>query len=295
MTQPDNSGSDIKEFTLRDIDDPNKTILVYRMNKKSGVDDPDQNDTVILSGFIKNQYGTTLEFASNSSEYVELLNNTRGKSTVTLGDHGDSTVTGIPETAQNNGSEITLNVTANAGKQVAFVKVNGAILAAQADGSYKFTLHGNTEIIVETANEGEVLPVLATTIKFGSSGDMKEGASVDLVEFEKDGFNVKCEKGSSKTNCRFSDADEYRMYQDSKFTVSSDKAFVKLVFTAGSESYAEVLQTSIENAELANVTVKLDGVYVTVTFDEPVTSFGAITLSAQSRVTSLEIWTLPEA
>ncbi len=295
VTQPDNSGSDIKEFTLRDIDDPNKTILVYRMNKKSGVDDPDQNDTVILSGFIKNQYGTTLEFASNSSEYVELLNNTRGKSTVTLGDHGDSTVTGIPETAQNNGSEITLNVTANAGKQVAFVKVNGAILAAQADGSYKFTLHGNTEIIVETANEGEVLPVLATTIKFGSSGDMKEGASVDLVEFEKDGFNVKCEKGSSKTNCRFSDADEYRMYQDSKFTVSSDKAFVKLVFTAGSESYAEVLQTSIENAELANVTVKLDGVYVTVTFDEPVTSFGAITLSAQSRVTSLEIWTLPEA
>ena len=127
------------------------TILVYTVNLRSNVAAPDMNDILVICGYIKN-YNGTIEFASNSGTNVYIESNTRGTSTITLGAHAGATVNDLPNTAKN-GDQVTFTVTADGGKEIDSVKVNGTVLVEDS-GSYKFTVAGNMTVTVETKDAG---------------------------------------------------------------------------------------------------------------------------------------------
>ena len=95
-----------------------------------------------------------MEFANNGDVFVVMVQNERGNSTITIGAHDGATLSAIASTAKN-GSEITFTVSPDGGKKIVAVKVNSVEISADGQGNYKFTLLGDSEITVETINEGE--------------------------------------------------------------------------------------------------------------------------------------------
>lgn len=158
QSTPKDNGTYLGQFYLVDESDPNAKILVYTISKTSGVADPVQNDIITIKGYIKNYKGysdtATLEFANNGDVFVVMVQNERGNSTITIGAHDGATLSAIASTAKN-GSEITFTVSPDGGKKIVAVKVNSVEISADGQGNYKFTLLGDSEITVETINEGE--------------------------------------------------------------------------------------------------------------------------------------------
>lgn len=120
-----------------------------------------QNDVIVIYGYIKN-YSGTIEFASNGGTYVYCASNTRGTSTITLGEHTGATVTGFTSDSATatNGTTFNFTVTAEQGKKIASVKANGETLTAESANSYKFTVIGDTTITVEAIGEDEAVAEL---------------------------------------------------------------------------------------------------------------------------------------
>lgn len=290
-------------FMLVDKEDTSKEITVYSINLNPGVDQIAQNDLVVVRGFIT-CFGSNklIEISGDnktSHAYPYALKNTRGESTVTLGEHTGATVEGLPDEKKVNGTEVTFTVTAEANKQIVSVNVNSERVMPTEDSgnTYKFTVLGNMTVTVETADQGAALPELNTTITFGSSGDVTS-TSKSKVEYVKNGFTFTNNKGDSNTDCRFSDTDHYRIYANSNFTLHSETAFCKLVFTTNSDNkYVTALEKSIKAwtaPEDVTVTVTADsnGKKVTVEFSKPVTDLGPVKMTAQAQVKSLDIYTL---
>lgn len=155
ITQPDYSGDKIKQFTLQDLTDSSKTIIVYSMKKSTtpGIANPDQNDTIVLVGYIKlyvdKEDNQILEFDLGGTTDVQILNNVRGNSTLTIGDCEGGTVSGVTnEQTVLNGTEVEFTVTKTNDEKDIVVRVNGAIVKP-SEGKYTITMHGDTEITVE--------------------------------------------------------------------------------------------------------------------------------------------------
>ncbi len=160
LSTPEASGTYYKQFELRDASDAAKKIIVYTISLDAGVPAIAQNDVLVIHGYIKN-YNGTIEFASNNSVYVYCVTNTRGESTITLGEHTGATVTGIQTgDKKTNGTEVSFTVTAEQGKKIVAVKANGEELTAESENTYKFTVAGNTTVTVETAGEDEAVAEL---------------------------------------------------------------------------------------------------------------------------------------
>ncbi|MDE5563003.1 MAG: hypothetical protein K2J01_05600 [Clostridiales bacterium] len=175
-----------QSLTLADLNDANKTIIVYTVNLRADVAAPVENDVLVVCGYIVNYVyvkpgqtpttnNGTIEFTSNNNTNVYLESNTRGTSNITISNNDDNaTVTGIPETA-TNGTEVTFTVAAKTGKTVTAVKVNGtAINPTEANGNtYTLTVAGNTTVVVESKNDGDEDPVELKTITFNSTNNSK--------------------------------------------------------------------------------------------------------------------------
>ena len=71
-TQPDYSGKYIQTFTLKDTESED-TIVVSTLNKKDGVSNPDQNDEIVLTGYVRNLSGVYQFGTYNKEVYVYLL------------------------------------------------------------------------------------------------------------------------------------------------------------------------------------------------------------------------------
>ncbi|MDE7406002.1 MAG: hypothetical protein K2M89_03930 [Clostridiales bacterium] len=185
---PADKGSGYYQYTLKDLTDSTKTIIVYsKWNLRDDVVTPTQNDVVIISGYIKN-YNGTIEFAANGSTYVYVESNVRGTSTITLTENEDVTVTGLTATA-TNGSEVTFTVQVATGKELAganAVKVNGNALQAE-NGSYKFTVAGNMTVTIETQVVGDTAPELLKTLSF-TKAEAFSSAYTTTNDFTKDGM-----------------------------------------------------------------------------------------------------------
>ncbi len=158
---PTDKGNYYQNLTLVDLTDSTKEILVYTINLSDGVAAPVQHDIVVICGYIKNHEGTTIEFASNSGTYVYLVKNTRGESTITIGEHEGATVSELPQNNKaTNGAEVTFKVVPEQGKKIVSVKVYGETLTATDENTYKFTVNGDATIEVETAGESEAVAEL---------------------------------------------------------------------------------------------------------------------------------------
>ncbi len=161
FTQPAyNTKGYYEQFTFQDLTDTDRKIIVYTMSNDANAPAPDQNDTIVLKGYIKNHQGT-IEFSSykdadNNYTYVQLLKNTKGTSTITLNSDNGATVNGLNQSG-TNGSEISFTVTPNQGRKIVSVKANDTVLTAANENSYKFTLHGNVTVKIETADENAKL------------------------------------------------------------------------------------------------------------------------------------------
>ncbi|MDE7107472.1 MAG: hypothetical protein K2O39_04035, partial [Clostridiales bacterium] len=200
---PADKGNGYYQYTLKDISaTPAKTIIVYsKYNLRENVATPAQNDTVIVSGYIKN-YNGTIEFAANSGTYVYVESNVRGTSTITLTENEDVTVTGLTATA-TNGSEVTFTVQVVTGKELAganAVKVNGNALQAD-NGSYKFTVAGNMTVTIDTKNNNDPDPELLKTVTFNSTNNSKKVSSyTDTFEATQDAFTWTVENFNNNNN-----------------------------------------------------------------------------------------------
>ena len=297
ITAVDNSGSYINSpTTIQDLTDTGSTIVIRTLNKTTGVDDPDQNDTIVISGYIRYYTDSGLVFASNGSTYCYMVANTRGDSTITLGDHDHATVTGFDGTTATvkNGQTFSFTVAAESDEyQIAAVKQNGKVIDPVSAGNYTITVHGNSEITVETAGAGEKVAQKIATITFGNtSSDLQAGATAQKVEYKNGVVTFTNDKASSSSDLVTTQASEHRIYAKSTFTITSETAFVKLVITCTNSSASNTksyIESWLSSAS-ASGTVTVDGDIVTVELDDAISTLGAVTATAQIRFASLEVY-----
>ena len=156
-----------RNVTLADLTDSSKTILVFTVNVDADVAAPAQNDTLVIYGYIKNHQGT-IEFAGNGSNYVYVKENTRGTSTISLGEHDGADVTGLPGT-KTNGETVEFTVTPQSGRAIDAVKVYGepATEVDAAAGKYSFVVAGDATVVVETRDASTAAAEELITLDFG--------------------------------------------------------------------------------------------------------------------------------
>ena len=230
---------------LADADNLSKTILAYSINldAETNPDAPAQNDELVIYGHITNYGGHTIEFSTkDKTVYVNVLSNTRGQSTITLGDHDGATVEGLPEKA-TNGTKVEFNVQVDSGKQLVAVKANGATLT-ESEGKYSFTVAGNTSISVETSAQGETIEQAKISYSTNSTGNMTGNNDASTLLGASDNasiFNIWSEKTNNGNNHVGLNKDgTLRLYKNQTATlhISIDNAYVitKIEVTLGSSS-----------------------------------------------------------
>lgn len=195
---------DENNVTVADLSNSNKTIVVYKSNLKAGVDALIQNDVVTVSGYItsfkyndpgKPAANGTIEFSQNGETLVYIENKTPGTSTITLGVHNGATVTGLSESAVN-GSNVLFTVAVESGYELVAVKVNGTAIEA-SEGSYSFTVAGNTTVTVETKEEGAAEATVLYTLTTSTTGSNNSYAGSCDVTVENATWNI---EGNSAMN-----------------------------------------------------------------------------------------------
>ncbi|MBQ2892429.1 MAG: hypothetical protein IJE45_06005, partial [Bacilli bacterium] len=133
----------------------------------------------------------------------------------------------------------------------------------------------------ESASE----PILSESLNvYASTGSLEN----EVITWEGTNFTFQNAKGNSSTAIRTSDTDHYRIYAKSGITIAVNDSYTltKVVITATSTTYAEVLQTSIESA---GYTATISGNVVTVTFAEGQKEM-TFTASAQIRINTVEVF-----
>lgn len=166
------NGDYYQSFYLVDLT-TSAEILVFSISLNANVAAPAQHDTLVICGYIT-RYGYslpgTIEFSTYSGTYVYALSNTRGQSTITLGEHTGATVTGLTETqTKTNGTEVSFTVTAEQGRKIMAVKAGTTTLEATDGNTYKFTVAGDTTITVDTESENAPTSTEIASLSFLSS------------------------------------------------------------------------------------------------------------------------------
>ncbi len=128
------------------------------------------NDTITVTGTIKNHFGT-VEFDAGCTFKDRVV----GTSTITVDSNSSANATvtivgGLTE--GTNGTDFSFTVAVASGHELVSVKVNGTDVVA-AEGQYTCTINGNMVITVETKVAGAADPVVVATATFGTSTNSK--------------------------------------------------------------------------------------------------------------------------
>ena len=284
-TQPDYSGKYIQTFTLK-YKESEDTIVVSTLNKKDGVSNPDQNDEIVLTGYVRNLSGVYQFGTYNKEVYVYLLSCTKGTSTVTSS--GDNcTIAGLPETGLN-GSTFNFTVTPDETYQIDTVTVNGTKVTAN-EGTYTGTIAGNTLVKVATSKIGSAKPVSAGVLSFADASKRTEYDSSKKTKQVWSDNGITFTNESSSSNI----ADYYnpvRCY--SKTSIKIEFAGMsKIAITCNTASYANDLNNQTYPI---NCTHSFDGKIVTIEFDDPVDEFKISSLSKKIFIDQIEVFKIKE-
>lgn len=153
VTEIGTTGTYLGNVYIADVDDSSKTILIYSVSFSDEVKAVYVGDTVTLTGYICN-YDGTLEISSykdsGTTNYCYFKNVVRGKSSITVGNADNATVSDLSAASGENGSTFTFKVSADEGYYVYKVTVNGTKVTAASDGTYTGTIAGPTTIEVTT-------------------------------------------------------------------------------------------------------------------------------------------------
>ena len=251
VTQGTDKGTYVQEFYLQDLTDTTKQILVYSVTKATGIGEPDQNDVIVMKGYVKlykSSSSDILEFATKGSGsdavYCQMLKNTRGDSTVTEGTHAAGvTLSDLPTSKVKNGTKVDFTVNYD-GPKTLVVKANGANCTKETDGKYSFTLHGDTEIVV-TLTDAEPANVVTATwsvTSYASSNSWTDKEKYASVTFgTSNAVTATMTQTNSSSGSYYAttpSGGSWRIYGTDTLTISVSSEFkiwsVKITFTNNS-------------------------------------------------------------
>lgn len=143
------------EFTLLDLTDSNLEIKVSNSSNNDGVEPVAQHDEVLLKGFMR-FYNGSLEFSNNNEQFVKILKNERGSSSVSLNEHHNALVK-VAEVefvdikTVKNGELFSFKVELLNQFIIEKVIVDNTELV-ELDGFYSFVVNGDAEINIYTVD-----------------------------------------------------------------------------------------------------------------------------------------------
>ncbi len=144
-----NSATATGEFTLVDLTDETLEIKIANSICNQDIDEPIQNDEVVIKGFVLSS-NDTLQLSKYDDIDVLVLKNVRGDSTISLGTISNAIlkVNGeefIASKLVTNGETFTFTVSPTTGFVVKTVLENNNILT-ETSGVYSFVVSGNSII-----------------------------------------------------------------------------------------------------------------------------------------------------
>lgn len=147
-----------------------KPIQCFRL-KGEGADVIAVNDTITVTGKIKNHFGK-VEFDSGCTFTDRVI----GNSTISVAENSsDKATVTFENTSGQNGTNVNFTVAVSEGYEIVSVKVNGVVVEA-VGGTYTATFKGNLSVLVETKEAGAVDPVVVATFNLGND---KTGATIE--------------------------------------------------------------------------------------------------------------------
>ena len=268
-------GSYLRNVYLTDAE--GKELLVYSVNYSDTITEVYPNDTVVISGYLTNYYGT-LEVSSYQGDYAEFTSRTAGESTVTFTNDAHATVENLSRTEGLNGTTFTFTVQVSEGFQIVSVKVNGETVEA-VEGTYTGTIKGNTTITLETAEEGVSLTTVTKTIaELATANSWTNGKQV-TNPFTLDEVITVSYNGGSNTGKYYSSNQSLRLY-------SSESGSITFTAAEGYQIATIAIEYNDSNTALKNNETKLaSGVAFTVNG----TSVSFVATSDKPNITSITI------
>lgn len=254
-----------------------KELLVYSVNYSDTITEVYPNDTVVISGYLTNYYGT-LEVSSYQGDYAEFTSRTAGESTVTFTNDAHATVENLSRTEGLNGTTFTFTVQVSEGFQIVSVKVNGETVEA-VEGTYTGTIKGNTTITLETAEEGVSLTTVTKTIAELATANSWENGTKVANPFTLDEVITVSYNGGSNTGKYYSSNQSLRLY-------SSESGSITFTAAEGYQIATIAIEYNDSNTALENNETKLaSGVAFTVNG----TSVSFVATKDKPNITSITI------
>lgn len=268
-------GSYLQNVYLTDAE--GKELLVYSVNYSDTITEVYPNDTVVISGYLTNYYGT-LEVSSYQGDYAEFTSRTAGESTVTFTNDAHATVENLSTTEGLNGTTFTFTVQVSEGFQIVSVKVNGETVEA-VEGTYTGTIKGNTTITLETAEEGVSLTTVTKTIAELATANSWENGEKVANPFTLDEVITVSYNGGSNTGKYYSSNQSLRLY-------SSESGSITFTAAEGYQIATIAIEYNDSKTALENNETKLaSGVAFTVNG----TSVSFVATSDKPNITSITI------
>lgn len=254
-----------------------KELLVYSVNYSDTITEVYPNDTVVISGYLTNYYGT-LEVSSYQGDYAEFTSRTAGESTVTFTNDAHATVENLSTTEGLNGTTFTFTVQVSEGFQIVSVKVNGETVEA-VEGTYTGTIKGNTTITLETAEEGVSLTTVTKTIAELATANSWKNSEKVANPFNLDEVITVSYNGGSNTGKYYSSNQSLRLY-------SSESGSITFTAAEGYQIATIAIEYNASNTALENNETKLaSGVAFTVNG----TSVSFVATKDKPNITSITI------
>ena len=176
---PTNKGTFSQGIYLKDALTDEKDLWVYSANHDE-LKEPYKNDEVVLHGYLMN-YNGTIEVSNvtidGAKVYPAIDTVTRGTSSITYNVEHGSVNAEAPKSGKNM-SEFSFTVTPEANYKVDRVTVNGTEVAAEANGSYKGIVKGDTVVQIDISEEG----VTVQTVEMAYPGGPNDSDTTNMVE-----------------------------------------------------------------------------------------------------------------
>ena len=239
-------------------DAADKELWVYSANHDA-LKVPYQNDEVVLHGYLMNYNGkieiSNVTLADGTKNYPEIDSVTRGTSTITYNIEHGSVSANAPKSAKNN-SEFSFSVTPEQNYKVDSVTVNGDAITADAQGTYKSFVKGNTTVNISISEVGVDMKTVTMECKPETSGNMVEGNNAVAVGLDATIFEVTSDNPTG-IYAGLNAAGNFRLYngynnatdktQGTKVTVSSRKVTIKkIVITLAASSVADLSKLEVK-------------------------------------------------
>ena len=121
-------------------------------------------DRVLLSGYVE-YYSGGYSFYPNGNDQPEIISCQRATSTFSIENNASSyiTVTSSHQTQYSNMTEVTVTATNSRANYAIVASVNGAVINASSENTYKFYIKGNTVLSLDLEWAGDRQNVAAGT------------------------------------------------------------------------------------------------------------------------------------